>query len=265
MTCDRRVTREPSLFVYVGVPCILFPWETMRGRLASVHVVRPAPAGAVATRAVESEIGRGTGASIVLLALDAARLRGEVITVAAEDLVVRLFHSEGRSLVRLARLFVDDRDAAEDLVQEAFLRLARHAGDIDAVDRAPAYLRSIVLNLARDHNRRGLVSLRHHAAEGREIDVTEDPATELADRLARDDDHARVLESVRRLPIRQRDCITLRYFEEYPIERIATTLGVSTNSVKTHLRRGMAHLGRALTAAPAAPQGEHDATRSEGS
>ncbi|HQY15848.1 MAG: RNA polymerase sigma factor [Ilumatobacteraceae bacterium] len=178
-----------------------------------------------------------------LLAIAAARLQGETITVEAEQLVVELFQAEGRSLVRLARLFVDDRDAAEDIVQEAFLRLARHAGRIDALDRAPAYLRSIVLNLARDHNRRGLVSLRHHATAGREVDVGDDTA----DQLVRSEESDRVLQAVRRLPGRQRDCITLRYFEEYPIDRIAITLGVSVNSVKTHLQRGMAALDRSLS------------------
>ena len=178
-----------------------------------------------------------------LLAIAAARLQGETITVEAEQLVVELFQAEGRSLVRLARLFVDDRDAAEDIVQEAFLRLARHAGRIDALDRAPAYLRSIVLNLARDHNRRGLVSLRHHATAGREVDVGDDTA----DQLVRSEESDRVLQAVRRLPGRQRDCITLRYFEEYPIDRIAITLGVSVDSVKTHLQRGMAPLGRSLS------------------
>lgn len=178
-----------------------------------------------------------------LLAIAAARLQGETITVEAEQLVVELFQAEGRSLVRLARLFVDDRDAAEDIVQEAFLRLARHAGRIDALDRAPAYLRSIVLNLARDHNRRGLVSLRHHATAGREVDVGDDTA----DQLVRSEESDRVLQAVRRLPGRQRDRITLRYFEEYPIDRIAITLGVSVNSVKTHLQRGMAALDRSLS------------------
>lgn len=184
--------------------------------------------------------------AILLAVISSARAAGEMVTPAVDDLVVRLFRSEGRSLVRLARLFVDDRDAAEDIVQEAFLRLARHTADIESVDRAPAYLRSIVLNLARDHNRRGLVSLRHHATAGREIDVVDDPGVDLTDRLARDAEHLRVLESVRRLPIRQRDCITLRYFEELPIDQIAATLGLSPNSVKTHLRRGLEHLGRSL-------------------
>lgn len=179
-----------------------------------------------------------------LAAIAMARAQGEAISDAAEQLVVELFRTEGRSLVRLARLFVDDRDAAEDIVQEAFLRLARHAGKIDSIDRAPAYLRSIVLNLARDHNRRGLVSLRHRAAAGREVDVVEDAA----DQLARTEEHRVVLDAVRALPTRQRDCITLKYFEEMSIEEIAATLGVSVNSVKTHLLRAMAALDRKLGA-----------------
>ncbi len=179
-----------------------------------------------------------------LASIAMARAQGEVISDAAEELVVELFRTEGRSLVRLARLFVDDRDAAEDIVQEAFLRLARHAGRIDSIERAPAYLRSIVLNLARDHNRRGLVSLRHRSTAGREIDVVDDTA----DQLARTEEHRTVLDAVRLLPNRQRDCITLKYFEEMSIEQIASTLGVSANSVKTHLQRAMTALDRKLGA-----------------
>ncbi|CAN5431581.1 SigE family RNA polymerase sigma factor [soil metagenome] len=171
-----------------------------------------------------------------------AREKGEVISDVAEQLVVQLFRTEGRSLVRLARLFVDDRDAAEDIVQESFLRLARHAGKIDSIDRAPAYLRSIVLNLARDHNRRGLVSLRHRATAGRDLDVVDDAG----DQLARTEENRNVLDAVRTLPTRQRDCITLKYFEELTIEQIASTLGVSQNSVKTHLQRAMVALDRKL-------------------
>ena len=173
------------------------------------------------------------------------------ITAEAEALVIRLFHEEGRSLVRLARLFVDDRSAAEDLVQEAFLRLARSAHRIRNDDRAPAYLRSIVLNLARDHNRRGLVSLRHHPPADRDVDAVGDHATHSgtrpgfdspADIIVQSEEHRVVLEAVRSLSIRQRDCVTLRYFEELGIEAIGVTLGLSPNSVKTHLQRGLTAL-----------------------
>jgi RNA polymerase sigma factor (sigma-70 family) len=186
----------------------------------------------------------GLSAAVVLAGMVAARDRGVAIRPDGEQLVVWLFRTEGRSLVRLARLFVDDRDAAEDLVQEAFIRLARNAERIEHRDRAPAYLRSIVLNLARDHNRRGLVSLRHQLPAGHEVDAAYD--AELDERLVQDEEQMQVLDAVRALSIRQRDCITLRYFEELGIEEIATTLAISVNSVKTHLQRGMRALESAL-------------------
>ncbi len=150
-----------------------------------------------------------------------------------DRLLVELFEREGRSLVRLARLFVDDRNAAEDLVQEAFIRLARSAHRIKDEARAAAYLRSIVLNLARDHNRRGLVSLRHRLP----LDAQQ---TEEEDELVLRDDQRQVIEALRSLPHRQRDCLVLRYYQELGIDDIAHTLGISRNSVKTHLQRGLA-------------------------
>jgi RNA polymerase sigma factor (sigma-70 family) len=154
-------------------------------------------------------------------------------------LVADLFRVEGQSLVRLVRLFVDDRNAAEDLVQEAFIRLARSAHRITDLDRAPAYLRSIVLNLARDHNRRGLVSLRHHLPFDDGVASTED-VIELRD------DQRHVLIALRDLPHRQRDCLVLRYYDELGVDAIAELLGISRNSVKTHLSRGLAGLARLI-------------------
>ncbi|HEX9260484.1 MAG TPA: sigma-70 family RNA polymerase sigma factor [Acidimicrobiales bacterium] len=170
----------------------------------------------------------------------AAQPDGWAATEDGERLVVGLYHQEGRNLVRLARLFVDNVDAAEDIVQEAFIRLARHAHRVEPA-RSPAYLRSIVLNLARDHNRRGLVSLRHLASAGRDIDVTEED-----DVLVRDERQRAVLDAVRNLPRRQRDCVALRYYDGLGVEAISEALQLSVNSVKTHLKRGLANLGSAL-------------------
>jgi RNA polymerase sigma factor (sigma-70 family) len=164
-------------------------------------------------------------------------------TVDVDALVARMFTEQGHALVRLARLFVDDRNAAEDLVQEAFIRLARHAHRLEDVERAPAYLRSIVLNLVRDHNRRGLMSLRHHEP----ADVV---ASTLEDELILRDDQRRVIEALQHLPSRQRDCVVLRYHFEAGIPEIAETLGISPNSVKTHLKRGLAALEKLLEEEP---------------
>ena len=147
--------------------------------------------------------------------------------------LAQLFDENATSLVRLARLFVDHRDAAEDIVQEAFLRLARARNRVRDPEKVPAYLRSIVLNLARDHNRRGLLSIRHVQTH------TElDPASVEED-LEVADDHRQMLDSLGSLPRRQRDCLTLRYLYELSVPEIAETLGLSPNSVKTHLTRGL--------------------------
>lgn len=162
-----------------------------------------------------------------------------VMSIDADALVVRLFEEEGQSLVRLARLFVDDRNAAEDLVQEAFIRLARSAHRIREESKAPAYLRSIVLNLARDSNRRGLVSLRHHLP-------VDDRRASTEDEIELREDQREMIEALRDLPHRQRTALVLRYYEELGIDDIAETMGISRNSVKTHLKRGLAALEQRL-------------------
>jgi RNA polymerase sigma-70 factor (sigma-E family) len=152
-----------------------------------------------------------------------------------------LYKQEASSLVRLARLFTDDRTAAEDLVQEAFIRLFHSAHRIDDPTKAAAYLRSIVLNLARDHNRRGLLSLRHQEATT-EHGLPMEPE----EQVVRNESEAEVLDALRSLSPRQRDCLVLRFYMELSEREIAATLQISPNSVKTHCQRGMAALASIL-------------------
>jgi RNA polymerase sigma factor (sigma-70 family) len=147
-----------------------------------------------------------------------------------------MYSQHARSLVGLARLFVDHRDAAEDVVQEAFIRLARSLNRIDDPAKATAYLRSIVLNLARDHNRRGLLSIRHASP----VDDL-DPAG-VDEKIAARHDHRQLVDLLRVLPRRQRDCLALHYLLELSVAETADTLKLSPNSVKTHLKRGLAAL-----------------------
>ena len=182
--------------------------------------------------------------SALCASIAAARAEGADISDEAEALVVRLFDLEGRSLVRLARLFVDDRDAAEDIVQEAFLRLARHAGRIDDESKGAGVppLDRVEPRPRPQPSGSGVAAPpRTGRPRGRRRPRAVD------DELVRDRrSTARVLDAVRALPRRQRDCVTLRYFEELGIDAIAATLGVSPNSVKTHLRRAWRRSSRTL-------------------
>jgi RNA polymerase sigma-70 factor (sigma-E family) len=158
-----------------------------------------------------------------------------------DALVAELFAVEGARLVRLARLFTDDRNAAEDLVQEAFIRLHRAAHRISEPAKAAPYLRSIVINLARDHNRRGLMSLRHQEAlpAGTVPEAPEDV-------LVVNEERGQVVEQLRELSPRQRDCILLRFYMEMTEAEIAAALDISPNSVKTHCRRGLEALRKRM-------------------
>ena len=100
-----------------------------------------------------------------------------------------------------------------------------------------------MINLARDHNRRGLVSLRHRPPAQPDERSAEDHAGDHAET-------AEVLDALRRLPRRQRDCLVLRYYLDLPVAEVASTLGLSVNSVKTHLARGLKRMSLELEEAP---------------
>ena len=59
-------------------------------------------------------------------------------------------------------------------------------------------------------------------------------------------ERAAVMAAIRRLPRRQRECLVLRYYSDLSEAEIASTLGISKGSVKSHSSRGIATLGREL-------------------
>jgi RNA polymerase sigma-70 factor (sigma-E family) len=140
------------------------------------------------------------------------------------------------SLVRLACLLLDDRATGEEIVQDAFIRVY-HAWA--RVEQPLPYLRTTVLNLSRSRMRRRLVARRH-------VEPAERPAASAEEEHVLLMEHQQVLDAVRALPRRQRECLVLRYYLDLSEAEIATALGISTGSVKSHSHRGMAALGRRL-------------------
>ncbi|MEY2430723.1 MAG: hypothetical protein QOC92_448 [Acidimicrobiaceae bacterium] len=150
-----------------------------------------------------------------------------------DDALAELYQEHSRWLLGLVEALVGDRATAEDVVQEAFVRLHRAWPRLRDHDRAAGYLRVTALNLARSGFRRKLIALRYR------------PPTAEDERAADDsvvlrEQQREVIAALRALPRRQRECLVLRFYGELSEFEIATTLGISNNSVKTHTRRGLA-------------------------
>jgi len=149
-----------------------------------------------------------------------------------------LFRAHATPLLRLAVVMTGDHALAEDLVQEAFVRLHR-ASRPPVPGAVLAYLRRTVINLSHGHHRHLRVVRR------RPVDKPPDGVAAEHDVVRRDGQRL-VAAAVRALPARQRDCIVLRMYEDLTDTEIAETLGISPGSVKTHLHRARTTLADRL-------------------
>jgi RNA polymerase sigma-70 factor (sigma-E family) len=135
---------------------------------------------------------------------------------------------------RLAYLITGNRALAEDLMQDAFVRVAGrllHLRDPGGFD---AYLRRSVVNLAHSYFRRRKVERRYveRQAGAARVDAPDPdvPARE-AMRLA-----------LLKLPLRQRAAIVLRFYEDLSERETAQVMGCSAGTVKSLTSRGMDNL-----------------------
>lgn len=81
------------------------------------------------------------------------------------------FHEHGPGLVRYLTWLTRDAEAANDLAQEAFLRLARELEAGRTPDNIDAWLRRVGANLATSQARRTQVARRHEAALARRVEA----------------------------------------------------------------------------------------------
>ena len=159
-----------------------------------------------------------------------------------------LYRSEARRLLGMLCVLLGDRSDAEDVVQEAFTRVYRSWDRIRDRERAAEYLRTTAFNLARSswrQRRRRPTTVDQRVPE----EYRSSPVNDIVgDGLMLREDQRAVLAALRTLPERQRACVVLRFYGGAGIDEIGTTLGISPNSVKTHLQRAMTHLRSELAA-----------------
>jgi RNA polymerase sigma-70 factor (ECF subfamily) len=167
-------------------------------------------------------------------ALGYDRLSGASSTGRDGEPLRNAFDDHSARLLRLCVLLLGRREGAEDLMQDSFVRLASRVGGLDREAVWP-YLRRIAVNLANDRFRRAALDLRVRlATRPTELDH---PDIGLAHE---------VWEAVRRLPLRQRACVVLRYYEDMTERDIAAALRCSPGTVKSATSRAMGRLRKEL-------------------
>ena len=135
--------------------------------------------------------------------------------------VAELYRREYAPMVRLAHLITGSNEVAEDVVQEAFVRMYRNW---HRADRPGAYLRTIVVNGCNTwHRRRRMERERLPEAVAEGVDPE---ARELLDALAR-------------LGLRQRAALVLRFYADMSEADVAQALGCRPGTVKSLVHRGL--------------------------
>lgn len=142
---------------------------------------------------------------------------------------VRQFHSP---LFRLAYSYVRNREDAEDITQEAFMRLLRFEKSFPTAEDAKAWLMRVTINLSKD-------ILKSRWRTGRDELSEEIPC-------ATKEEYA-VQECISRLEPMYRGIIHLFYYEGYSVKEIASICRISRTAVTTRLSRARKQLKAMLT------------------
>jgi len=145
-----------------------------------------------------------------------------------------LYRRHAGSAVRLAFLLTGDPDLAQDVVQDAFVRVAGRFQHLHRPEAFEAYLRRAVVNLCASHHRRVRVARVYLVSQR----PTTEPVLDGPDIDTRD--LLRV--ALRSLPVRQRAAVVLRYFDDLPEREVAEILGCSVPAARSLVTRAMASL-----------------------
>ena len=142
------------------------------------------------------------------------------------------------SLLGLMSFYSRDKELAEELVQEALVRLCSDWPKVRRMDHPDRWLRRVAVNVAKSRYRRWQAELRaNRRVEGRKQESHFDPDT--ADAVS-------VREAVASLPHRQRAVLVLHYYLDLPLDEVADILDLPEGTVKSLAHRGTKSLRRKL-------------------
>ncbi|HEY3226155.1 MAG TPA: sigma-70 family RNA polymerase sigma factor [Planctomycetota bacterium] len=145
-----------------------------------------------------------------------------------------LFDRYQRRTYWIAHNMLSNYDVAQDISQEAFLRVFRNIGRFDTRKNFYTWLYQIVVNLCIDHMRR--------ASHNRSTDLDEvggmpDERRDPSETTGRTELRARVQKGLDRLPPKYKAVLTLRDIQGFNCEEIAEIVGATNATVRWRLHR----------------------------
>ncbi|MDQ4143734.1 MAG: SigE family RNA polymerase sigma factor [Actinomycetota bacterium] len=151
-----------------------------------------------------------------------------------------LYSANAQRAARLAYFLVGDRELAQDLVQEAFLKVFARWGNLRDPQSFAAYLNRTIVNLARKTHRRRTIERHYLDKQPRHEVVAPAGDYETADELWR---------WLQLLPQRQRTAVVLRYYEDLTDYQAAAAMGCSETAVASLVQRALGALRKNAPAA----------------
>jgi len=149
-----------------------------------------------------------------------------------KDEFERVFRSAYRPVLQTVFLVLQDRGRAEEVTQDAFVRLYERWGGAVVYEHPEAWVRKVAV---RDAIRR--------ANRERVVPVVALVETQTAvDRLPNVD----LLRAVGALPPKQRAAVALHYLEDLPVDQVAELMGVASATVRQHLFKARSRLAEHL-------------------
>lgn len=149
-------------------------------------------------------------------------------------------------LIRTTRRLAPDGVDPRDLAAEALARAYAHWDRIGTMEWRRAWVFRVVANLAltaRSSGRRSALSLRRWAPDAATDDRADTERAGLDDEIA---DRDFVRSALRKLPLRQRDAVTLHYIADLTVKDTALAMSISPETAKTHIERGLTTLRAVL-------------------